>query len=374
MRLINACRCGDLLCACVCLCVDLCVCLCAWLYICVVVTVCVTSACAFLRVQGEMMVFLQTLTRAVYRVGITRRIPAQREVYSLARAMFLAADSNRNGKLSCDEFCAWAKHHVASQRLLTSFQRERELDGADADLAVSVPDDGEAADAADGPQRNLILAQLAKERQEELLEGASSPRLSTNAMYRTSMAVARMRKRLRGGADAAASAVTGKELQDLRAKLVLLEQQAVASQDVMAALQSDTKFDMSELRRLRDRFVKVAKGSKELSRKQFVAVLTGEYKTLRGTSVSNLFDAFDLDGNGSVSFQELTMGLNRITKGTVEDKIKFMFSVYDIDGDGGYVACVLAGAAWRSLMQCLLCVSASLPTSSQSLWPKMPTP
>ena len=29
------------------------------------------------------------------------------------------------------------------------------------------------------------------------------------------------------------------------------------------------------------------------------------------------------------------MGLNRLTKASVDDKIKFMFSVFDLNGDGG---------------------------------------
>ena len=56
--------------------------------------------------------------------------------------------------------------------------------------------------------------------------------------------------------------------------------------------------------------------------------------------VSNLadhiFDAYDMDGNGMVDFKEFLCTVNLATNGTVDEKLKWAFRLYDID-DNGYV-------------------------------------
>jgi Ca2+-binding EF-hand superfamily protein len=42
---------------------------------------------------------------------------------------------------------------------------------------------------------------------------------------------------------------------------------------------------------------------------------------------------FDTDGDGSINMKELVNGLQILTKGTESEKLKFLFKVYDIDGE-----------------------------------------
>eukprot|EP00062_Callorhinchus_milii_P004967 gi/632943943/ref/XP_007887231.1/ PREDICTED: Kv channel-interacting protein 4 isoform X4 [Callorhinchus milii] len=47
-----------------------------------------------------------------------------------------------------------------------------------------------------------------------------------------------------------------------------------------------------------------------------------------------LFNAFDTDHNGSVSFEDFVTGLSVLLRGTIQDKLKWAFNLYDINKDG----------------------------------------
>lgn len=51
--------------------------------------------------------------------------------------------------------------------------------------------------------------------------------------------------------------------------------------------------------------------------------------------VQRVISVFDKNGDGNISFYEFVTGLSRLTEGGSEqDKLKFLFSIYDIDNDG----------------------------------------
>ncbi|XP_035275619.1 Kv channel-interacting protein 4-like isoform X1 [Anguilla rostrata] len=47
-----------------------------------------------------------------------------------------------------------------------------------------------------------------------------------------------------------------------------------------------------------------------------------------------LFNAFDTDYNGSVSFEDFVMGLSILLRGSVQEKLNWAFNLYDINKDG----------------------------------------
>ncbi|XP_067909494.1 A-type potassium channel modulatory protein KCNIP2 isoform X1 [Heterodontus francisci] len=47
-----------------------------------------------------------------------------------------------------------------------------------------------------------------------------------------------------------------------------------------------------------------------------------------------LFNAFDTDHNGSVSFENFVTGLSVILRGTIDDKLSWAFNLYDLNKDG----------------------------------------
>lgn len=48
-----------------------------------------------------------------------------------------------------------------------------------------------------------------------------------------------------------------------------------------------------------------------------------------------MFALFDEDGDGTIDFREFICGLSVFCeKGTIDEKLKFSFRIYDFDGDG----------------------------------------
>ncbi|NXE30927.1 CSEN protein, partial [Ardeotis kori] len=47
-----------------------------------------------------------------------------------------------------------------------------------------------------------------------------------------------------------------------------------------------------------------------------------------------LFDAFDADRNGALCFQDFVVGLSVLLRGTVQQKLKWAFNLYDLNKDG----------------------------------------
>ncbi|KAM7239171.1 hypothetical protein CapIbe_010691 [Capra ibex] len=47
-----------------------------------------------------------------------------------------------------------------------------------------------------------------------------------------------------------------------------------------------------------------------------------------------LFNAFDADGNGAIRFEDFVVGLSVLLRGTVHEKLKWAFNLYDINKDG----------------------------------------
>ncbi|GAV47564.1 hypothetical protein ZYGR_0H04100 [Zygosaccharomyces rouxii] len=105
-----------------------------------------------------------------------------------------------------------------------------------------------------------------------------------------------------------------------------------APSKVIDNLLEDTNFDRDEIERLRKRFMK-------LDRDSSGSIDKNEFMMIPGVSAnplaSRIMEVFDADNSGGVDFQEFISGLSIFSgRGGKDEKLKFVFKIYDIDKDG----------------------------------------
>ncbi|XP_003995756.1 calcineurin subunit B type 2 [Prionailurus viverrinus] len=91
-------------------------------------------------------------------------------------------------------------------------------------------------------------------------------------------------------------------------------------------------FNHDEIKRLSKRFKKLDLDcSGSLSVDEFLSLPELRQNPL----VQRVIDVFDTDGNGEVDFEEFVVGTSQFSvRGDEEQKLRFAFSIYDMDKDG----------------------------------------
>lgn len=103
-------------------------------------------------------------------------------------------------------------------------------------------------------------------------------------------------------------------------------------QSTLEEMQKATNFSDEELHRLFKRFKEIdLDGNKALSVDEFMAIPELENNPL----VRRVIATMDSDKNGEVDFKEFVTGLAVFAnQDNIEDKYKFTFNLYDVNGDG----------------------------------------
>ncbi|ORX56648.1 EF-hand [Piromyces finnis] len=109
--------------------------------------------------------------------------------------------------------------------------------------------------------------------------------------------------------------------------------------DKLRNLQKKTKFDHVELEAFYDLFqsLSTAEGDGEneggITKEVFEQCL-GPLSLEKNLVTERIFSFFDQDDDGVINFGELVCGLSVLLKGTLDEKVKYAFMGYDLDGDG----------------------------------------
>ncbi|XP_015430140.1 PREDICTED: NADPH oxidase 5 [Dufourea novaeangliae] len=89
-------------------------------------------------------------------------------------------------------------------------------------------------------------------------------------------------------------------------------------------------FDKTSLEWLEKIFKQMVGNEKEIRREEFNKIVTSKNPFF----TDRAFQIFDKDNSGAISLQEFLDAMHQFAGKTPDDKIKFLFKVYDIDGDG----------------------------------------
>ncbi|XP_063050718.1 Kv channel interacting protein 3a, calsenilin isoform X1 [Engraulis encrasicolus] len=99
-------------------------------------------------------------------------------------------------------------------------------------------------------------------------------------------------------------------------------------------LQSQTKFTKKELQSLYRGF-KNECPSGLVDEETFKTIYSQFFPQGDATTYAHfLFNAFDLDRNGSIRFEDFVIGLSVLLRGSVTEKLNWAFNLYDINKDG----------------------------------------
>jgi len=105
-------------------------------------------------------------------------------------------------------------------------------------------------------------------------------------------------------------------------------------------LQEQTNFDKVEVSKLYETFMSISNNGKtaldkETFRKGLGKLEAAGLKNLDDSPfVDRLFTLLDVNHDGTVDLAEFVTGLSMLCKGTVEEKLELSFKAYDIDGNG----------------------------------------
>lgn len=89
-------------------------------------------------------------------------------------------------------------------------------------------------------------------------------------------------------------------------------------------------FDKQALASLEQLFRRTVGDQKEIRRDDFQKIVISKNPFF----TERVFQIFDKDNSGSISLQEFLDAMHQFAGQSVDDKIRFLFKIYDIDGDG----------------------------------------
>jgi len=110
--------------------------------------------------------------------------------------------------------------------------------------------------------------------------------------------------------------------------------------EMIKNLQEQTNFDKVEVKKLFETFMELSnQGKDSLDKETFKKGLSKleacGLKNIENTPFADrLFHLLDINGDGTVDLSEFVCGLSMLCKGTVEEKLELSFKAYDLDGNG----------------------------------------
>ncbi|XP_060069905.1 neurocalcin homolog [Ylistrum balloti] len=105
------------------------------------------------------------------------------------------------------------------------------------------------------------------------------------------------------------------------------------SRNEIRQLKRECDFSEAEIKEWYGEYQQSKKG-RYLTVNEFKDVYSKMYGSDAGQFAEHVFRTFDLNGDGKVDFREFLIGLSVTSTDNIDQKLKWAFSMYDVDGDG----------------------------------------
>eukprot|EP00794_Sanderia_malayensis_P003436 gene3436-3931_t len=115
------------------------------------------------------------------------------------------------------------------------------------------------------------------------------------------------------------------------AGLIAKKNQAKLAENIFKS----THFSRMEVENLLDMFRELVPQHKsKMDRTKFRTVLHNTFQMTDDILMDRVFKAFDTDNDSAISMKEWISGLSIFLRGTLPERMKYCFEVYDLNGDG----------------------------------------
>lgn len=102
----------------------------------------------------------------------------------------------------------------------------------------------------------------------------------------------------------------------------------------MEDYKANTKFTEEEINNWHESFM-YEHPNGQMDKNGFIKLYSGLYPNGNVEDFSaHLFRAYDSDGSGQIDFKEFLMTMNLASKGNADEKLRWAFSLYDVDRSG----------------------------------------